>query len=167
MAKPKKRRAKKRKAVIREERHAGTPETIAKMQPDVLDQLLRQGPDAGGIDNQQFQALWDIRDAAHVVGRGLGYHAAEIGNVGHGSGEISDGDARRWDIYTAWSREFSRLSALSPSIVRDWVDRDRIIRPEDLRYLALAAKLWGRAASAYDKERQAEANAQNRVLTAA
>ena len=168
MAKPKKRRAKKRRAVDRAERHPATPETLAKIRPDLLDQLLRQGPENGGIDNQQFEALWAIRDAAHIVGRGLGYQAVDIGNVGHGNGEMSDADSRRWDIYTAWGRDFAHLTGLSPSVIRDWVDRDRIIRPaDDLRYLVLAAKLWGRHASTYDKRREAEANAQNRVLTRA
>lgn len=167
MAKPKKRKAKKRKAVDRTERHPATPETMAKLQPDMLDQLLRQGPGAGGIDNQQFEALWAIRDAAHIVGRGLGYQAVDIGNVGHGNGEMSDSDSRRWDIYNAWAKDFAHMTALSPSIVRDWVDRDRIIRPEDLRYLVFAAKLWSRHASDYDRERESERNAQNRVLTSA
>lgn len=166
MAKPKKRKAKKRQSVSREERDAGTPETIAKLQPDMLDLLLRRGPDAGGIDNQQFEALWAIRDAAHVVGREPGYQTVNLDSVGHGEGPMSDGDARRWDVYIEWSREFMRLSGLAPGIVRAWVDRDRAIRPvEDLRHLALAAKLWGRCLSSYDKEREAEANTQNRVLT--
>lgn len=168
MAKAKKRKAKKRKAVDRVERHPATPETLERLQPDQLDRLLRQGPDDGGIDNQQFEALWAIRDAAYIVGRGLGYQAVDIGNVGHGNGEMSDGDSRRWDIYTAWSRDFSRMTGLSPGIIRDWVDRDRVIRPvEDLRHLVFAAKLWGRHASTYDKEREAERNTQNRVLTRA
>lgn len=168
MAKPKKRKAKKRRAADRTERHPATPETLAKLQPDQLDQLLRQGPDAGGLDNQQFEALWAIRDAAHIVGRGLGFQAVDIGNVGHGNGEMSDSDSRRWDIYTAWGRDFAHMTGLSPSIVRDWVDRDRVIRPvHDLRHLALAAKLWSRKSSDYDKEREAERNTQNRVLTAA
>ena len=139
MAKAKKRKAKKRQAVSRAERVEATPETLAKLRPDPLERLLRKGPQDGGIDHQQFEALWAIKEAANVVGRGLGYQAVDFERVGHGRGDMSDGDSRLWDIYIAWSGMFCQSTYVLPRVVTDWVVGDRDIRDIDVPILLCAA----------------------------
>ena len=64
IAKAKKRKSKKRKAVNRSERVAATPETLAKLQRDEIQDMLRL---EDGIDEQEVEALLKIEEAWRVI----------------------------------------------------------------------------------------------------
>jgi hypothetical protein len=156
MAKAKKRRAKKRRPVNTTERVAATPETLAKLKPWPMQDLLRRGPENGGISNQQFEASLLIVEAFCVITRGLGFKPLDLARIGHGSGELSSRQTRLWSIYVSWGNEFQRRFLLPPHVVVEWVEDSRPIYPASVAMLAKAADLWDRMAGDHDKRRAVE-----------
>lgn len=155
MAKAKKRRNRKRQTVKREERCAATAETIAKLRPWPMQDLLRRGPHAGGLDSQQFESALLIVEAFDVITRGLGFKPIDLGAIGGGgSGEMGPRDERLWMIYIAWANEFQRRAKCRPHVVVGWVKDERPIDPGAAPLIAKAADMWDRAAGDYDRARR-------------
>lgn len=159
MAKAKKRRAKKRKAVNRAERVAATPETLAKLKPWPMQDLLRLGPENNGISSGQFEAALKIVEAFKIITHGIGFKPLDLARVGHGSGELGAGACRLWNIYIEWGNAFQRRAQLAPHTIVEMVEDDRPIGAGAVWLVALAADMWDRAAGDYDKEQRAERNA--------
>ena len=110
MAKKKRKTKAKRAKVDRAERVAATPETLKKLKPWPMQDLLRRGPEDGGLSSEQFEASLQIVEAFNVITRGLGFKPVDLGRVGHGSSDIGPRQARLWNIYVEWGNEFLRLS---------------------------------------------------------
>ena len=77
MAKAKKRRAKKRNTVKREDRCAATPETLAKLRPCPLQAMVR----ANTMTPQEYEAAIEIWDANDMLVKQLKAVASSIERV--------------------------------------------------------------------------------------
>ena len=101
-----KRRAHRR--VVREERVQPTPETLAKLKPWTMAELLRLGPEAGGIDPSQHEAAVEIVDAFKALTKELGFRPLQLERVGRGSIGMGARALRLATIYLAWAEMFER-----------------------------------------------------------
>lgn len=165
MAKPKRRRSKKRKPVDREERHAATPETLAKLRPWPMQDLLRKGPDDGGIDSRQFEACLQIVEAFKVITHGLGFKPLDLARVGHGESDLGAHGCRLWNIYVAWGNAYQRRALVSPHVIVDMVEDGRPIGAGAVWLVALAGDMWDKACSNHDREQKAD-RGRNHALAA-
>lgn len=156
MNKARRRRNRKRKAVDRFERVPPTPETLAKLKPWTMSELLRLGPDAGGIDHEQYEAAIEIVDAYAAITRELGYRPTDLVRVGKGQGGMSPRDLRLSSIYLRWADDIEdRLRIRAPRIV-GWIeDHDARLSLGDLPALLVALDRWGRVKLDHDKARPA------------
>ena len=96
-----------RRAVRREERYDPTPQTLAKLESDVLQDLLARR----AITADEERAAREICDIHRAVKRGL-FRTQNIG-AGHGTADASDAmsehEARiHFQRYVPWSREEAR-----------------------------------------------------------
>lgn len=160
MAKAKKRRAKKRQSVKREERCAATPETLVHLAARAkangghafhLQVLLSRGPENNGLSASQFEAALNIVEGFDVITHGLGYRPMELDRVAAANTDIGPKGCRLWNIYLDWGRSFERRALLKPHVIVEVIKSDNPISAGSVWLLALAADMWERAASDYDK----------------
>jgi hypothetical protein len=151
MAKAKKRRSKKRQAVRRVERVQATPETLAKLKPWPMQDLLRKGPEDGGLSSDQFEAALQIVEACKIITQGLGFRPLDLSRVGHGTGEFGARACRLWNIYVDWGNAFQRRSLISPHTIVQMVEDDRPIDAGAVWLIGLAADMWDDSKRQYDR----------------
>jgi hypothetical protein len=156
MGKAKKRWDNKRKSVDRSERVAATPETLAKLKPWPMQDLLRKGPDDGGISSGQFEAALQIVEAFKVVTHALGFKPIDLAKVGHGASDLGSRGCRLWNIYIEWGNAFQRRALLAPHVIVEMVEDGRPIGAGAVWLVAMAADMWDRACSNYDRAQKAE-----------
>ena len=154
MAKAKKRKAKKRKAVNRSERHPATPETLAKLQRDELQEMLRQDD---GIDAQEIEALLKIEEAWHVIEGEVSAHSGwTIEHIGGGGQhEMSNRAARLWSIWNAWATEFQRRTSIKGAQIACWITERRSLPRVSVAILRVAARLWDKIEDDHDRGERA------------
>jgi hypothetical protein len=167
MAKAKKRKAKKRQNVNRAERVAATPETLAKLKPWPMQDLVRLGPDNGGLSSGQFEAALQIVEAYKVITRGLGFRPLDLTRVGHGTGDMGPRSCRLWNIYVEWGNAYQQRALISPHVIVQMVEDDMPIGAGAVWLVALASDMWDRAASEYDKRQRIERDRSPRMAIAA
>jgi len=162
IAKAKKRRSKKRKAVNRSERVAATPETLAKLQRDEIQEMLLRND---GIDEQEVEALLKIEEAWRVIQdevSALGGWAPE--RVGGGDHEMSNRAARLWTIWNVWATEFQRQTTIKGAQIALWVTERRSLPEGSAAILKRAARLWDRFEDDHDRrERELRDQVQDAV----
>lgn len=154
MAKAKKRRSKKRQGVRRSERVQATPETLAKLKPWPMQDLLRKGPEDGGLSSDQFEAALQIVEACKVITQGLGFRPLDLTRVGHGNGEIGPRACRLWNVYVEWGNAYQRRALISPHVIVQMVEDDRPIDAGAVWLVALAADMWAQAARDHDRQQR-------------
>jgi hypothetical protein len=156
MANAKRRKAKRRADVKRAERTPATPETLAKLQRDSLQDLLAR--DEGGLDAGSVEALLEIEGAFRVIERLLGGGAAWVGDrIGHGgNGDISDGDARRWAIWNIWATEFFRRTSVTGVQIAAVIEARAPVDAPTLKLLRQASGLWGKTKRDFDDTKRQE-----------
>ncbi len=151
MAKAKKRRAKKRQSVRRTERVQATPETLAKLKPWPMQDLLRKGPENGGLSSNQFEAALQIVESMQGHHARLGLQALDLTRVGHGNGELGTRACRLWNIYVEWGNAYQRRALISPHVIVQMVEDERPIDAGAVWLVALAGDMWDEAKSQYDR----------------
>lgn len=166
MAKAKKRKAKKRQAVSRAERVAATPETVAKLKRDYLQELLVRDP-AKGIDEQEVEDLLEIEAAWSVIEAEIGGSAAWSleRSDGGGSHEMSDKAARLWAIWNAWATAFHRRTLVKGALIACWIRERDAIPGEGYLLFRTAARMWDAAKRTFDEDERRE-RASERALDA-
>jgi hypothetical protein len=153
MANRKARRAKKRRAARVVERVKATPETLAKLRPWPMQQLLQQGAADGGIEADEFEAALQIVQAFKALTADL---AVRSGNIeaeritGYLAGNVSDTDARRIALWFAWVERLP-FGSDAAKLVEQIEDHAPISSVAALRH---ACHLWD--ATARDHSRIAE-----------
>jgi hypothetical protein len=157
MAKAKRRRARKRKAVSRAERVEATPQTLAKLMPCNLAHWLRMGPENGGITAKQNDDLKVIVEAWESMIAALDFGQATIGEVsGRGNGEMSDSAARLWSIWLVWAKELQRRYLVRGYLIAEMVRDNRHISAGFVDLLRRAADLWDKCAGDHDGAARAQ-----------
>lgn len=167
MAKPKKRKAKRRQNVKRAERTPATPETLKKLQRDALQDLLgKDGLD--GISAGSVEALLQIEAAFHIIERIVSGTSAWIGDRigGAGSGEISDYDARWWAIWNIWATKLFRMTKRTGIEVATIVEARRATDLETVTLLRQAATLWERERRDYDDAQRTDTRQRHTIMEA-
>lgn len=167
----------KRASVRREERCAATPETLAKLRPWTMQELLRRGPDDGGLSSEQFEAAVAIAEAFRFITGLVGFKPLDLGRIGVGGGGVGSAGERRIAIYRAWGNsvqgidpdahlepsareramriECARLAGLSvrPHIIVEWIEDERPIDSHAVALIARACTRWRDIADRHDAER--------------
>ncbi|MFO1080844.1 MAG: hypothetical protein U1E23_09490 [Reyranellaceae bacterium] len=146
--------------VDRSPRVGPTPETLDKLQPDGLLELLVRGPDDGGIDPAAHEALLEIEATFRIIERIVGASGPTwIGDrTGVGDAPISDGAARWWAIWNLWATELFRVTAISRGRGRGVlglqvaviVESRKRVDGDAVAILRQAADLWQDTRRAYD-----------------
>jgi hypothetical protein len=139
-----KRRAERRRRarVERAERVQPTPETLAKLKPWTMAELLRLGPEAGGIDPTQHEAAVEIVDAFKALTKELGYRPLQLERVGRGSVGMNARDLRLATIYLAWAARYQWQFMVRPHVVVEWIEDERHLGLDALPLLIGALDLW-------------------------
>lgn len=142
MAKPKKRRAKKRQNVNRAERVEATPETLAKLRPCPLKAMLH----VGTMQPDQYEAALQIWDAHEALSKGLKAGTVDVDKIANAHGGMSDGKARLITIYLQWASELAGRFYLTSSIVLGWIEdgdpTKRMVNDNQRRMLCSACDHW-------------------------
>ncbi len=148
-----KRRAERRRRarVERADRVQPTPETLAKLRPWTMAELLRLGPESGGIDPNQHEAAVEIVDAFKALTRELGYRPLDLERVGRGTVEMGPRDLRLATIYLAWASLFQRRFMRRAHIVVEWIEDERHIDVDAMPLLTGALNLWDAARGNVDR----------------
>lgn len=143
MAKAKRRRQRRRKGVNRNDRVAATPETLAKLRPDYLQQLLALDP-ADGIDHQEVEALLAIETAWHAIERQFGQHRGWSLERGDGGGthEMSDATARTWAAWNCWATEVQRRTTVPGSTIASAIEQRVPLGGVEASLYRTAARVW-------------------------
>jgi hypothetical protein len=137
-----KRRAERRARVVRAERVQPTPETLAKLKPWTMAELLRLGPEGGGIDPTQHEAGVEIVDAFKALTKELGYRPLDLERVGRGSVEMGPRELRLATIYLAWASAYQRRFMVRPHVVVEWIEDERRLDVGAMPLLCGALNLW-------------------------
>jgi hypothetical protein len=146
-----KRRAEKRARVERSERVKPTAETLAKLRPWTMAELLRLGPEAGGIDPSQHEAAIEIVDAFKALTKELGYRPLQLERLGRGSIGMGARDLRLATIYLVWASMFERRFMRRSHIVVEWIEDERHIDVDAMPLLRGALNLWDAVRSNTDR----------------
>lgn len=136
------RRAERRARVDRAERIKPTPETLAKLRPWTMAELLRLGPENGGIDPMQHEAGVEIVDAFKALTKELGFRPLQLERVGRGSVGMGARDLRLATIYLAWASKYQRRFMVRPHVVVEWIEDERHIDVGAMPLLRSALNLW-------------------------
>lgn len=130
-----------------------TPETREKLQPDFLEKLLRVGPAEGGIDEQTFEALFEIEEAHAVVGKLTSVRSSTLELAGGGDpGNMSDGEARTWKVWLKWAKDFYGQTGVTGSRVAELIEARHPVDAVFVGHYRRAAGLWDKAKRDVDKE---------------
>lgn len=140
-----------RKRVERVERVKPTPETLAKLRPWTMRELLRLGPDAGGIDPVQHDNAVELVDAFRALTKELGFRPLDLVRVGKGTVGMGAHELRLATIYLAWGLAFSRRFKRSPALVVEWIEDEQPLELRALPILLSALDLWDRIKSDHDR----------------
>lgn len=148
-----KRRAERRRRanVMRIERVDPTPETLAKLRPWTMAELLKLGPEGGGIDPNQHEAGVEIVDAYRALTKELGYRPLDLQRVGRGTVEMGPRELRLATIYLAWASKFERRFMRRAPIVICWIEDELPISVVDMPMLKGALNLWEAIRSDVDR----------------
>ncbi|MGQ3299659.1 hypothetical protein [Reyranella sp.] len=120
-----------------------TPETREKLQPDFLEKLLRAGPDEGGIDDQQFEALFEIEDAHTIIGKLTSARSSSLELSGGGDPtDMSDGEARVWAIWIAWGTTFHQRTGIAGTRIAELIKARFPVDEAFVGHYRTAAALW-------------------------
>lgn len=151
------RRAERRAKVNRGERIKPTPETLAKLRPWPMQQLLIAGPDQGGIDANEFEAALQIVEAFRVLVADIDLRSQLIEcervnqlNYDFRSTGMSERDAERCAIWFEWS---ARLPAGLPPRLVAWIEDETPIG--SVAVLRHGCRLWERSRNEHHQRRQA------------
>jgi hypothetical protein len=164
MAKAKKRRDKKRKAVSRTERVAATPETLAKLRPCPLKAMLHLGATMpehpAGMQPDQYEAALQIWDAHDALVKGLKAGAVDVDKIANAHGGLSEGKARLVAIYLQWAGELPKRYYLTSGIVLGWINDDapheRMTNDAQRRMLTRACDHWINVKQTHDRAARVE-----------
>ena len=151
-----KRRAERRSRVNRAERVKPTPETLAKLRPWTMAELLRLGPEAGGIDPNQHEAGVEIVVAFKALTKELGFRPLDLERVGRGTVEMGSRELRLATIYLAWASRYQRRFLVRPHVVVEWIEDERRLDVGALPLLRGALNLWGTIRSDVDRAKSAQ-----------
>ena len=152
MANARTRRSRRRRAVNRGDRVKATPETLAKLRPWTLRELLIAGPDDGGIDADQFEAANQIVEAFRELTRHLGYKPVTIDRITPGSTDMPPRAERLATIYLLWGNAFQHRWHCRPHVVVEWIEDQRVIDDRGaVPLLRRGLDLWDRVRSDYDR----------------
>jgi hypothetical protein len=139
-----------------------TPETRQKLQPDFLEKLLRAGPTGGGIDEQTFEALFEIEDAHSVVGRLTSARSSSLELSGGGDPtEMSDGEAELWAIWVDWATKFYQRTGIAGTKIAELIEARHPVDASFVAHYRLAAGMWDKAKS--DRKKDLERRGLTRV----
>lgn len=137
-----KRRAERRARVERVERVSPTPETLAKLRPWTMAELLRLGPEGGGIDPMQHEAGVEIVEAYRALTKELGFRPLDLERIGRGSVAMGARGLRLTTIYLAWASRFERRFIVRAHVVVDWIEDERRIGVREMHLLLHALDMW-------------------------
>jgi len=151
-----KRRAERRIRVNRAERVKPTPETLAKLRPWTMAELLRLGPEAGGIDPNQHEAGVEIVDAFKALTKELGFRPLDLERVGRGTVEMGLRELRLATIYLAWASAYQRRFMVRPHVVVEWIEDERRIDVGAVPLLRSGLNLWGSIRADVDRAQSAQ-----------
>lgn len=159
----KQRRAAKREAVLRAERVGPTPETMAKLRPCPLRDMLHRGADPndpGGMQPDQYEAALEIWDAHDCLVKRSKAGTLDMEKVARAHGDIGDRMDHAIAVYLRWGRELPHRFYLTSDIVMGWIDdhdpSKRLINDNQRRMLVRACDLWRKVQEDYEKERRGE-----------
>ena len=156
MANARIRRSRRRRTVNRGDRVSPTPETLAKLRPWTLRELLVAGPENGGIDADQFEAAALIVEAFRELTRHLGFKPLNLDRISPGSTDMSPKAERLASIYLAWGQSLQDWCHTSPHAVVEWIEDERTINLGDVPLLRRSLNLWDRCREVHDRERRAQ-----------
>jgi hypothetical protein len=128
-----------------------------KKRPWSMQELLRLGPDKGGIDADQFEAGIQVVEARRALTIGLDYPNAvslEPRPDGGAQGEASPRDVRLVTVYLAWGVELGLRLGVRAHDVAGWVNGDD--RPPAILLLTRALDLWDRVRDDHDRAARAD-----------
>jgi hypothetical protein len=153
-----KRRAERRRRarVERAERVMPTPETLAKLRPWTMAELLRLGPDLGGIDPMQHEAAVEIVDAFKALTKELGFRPLDLERVGRGTVEMGPRELRLATIYLAWAARYQRRFLVRPHVVVEWIEDERRLDVGAMPLLRGALNLWDTIRGDIDRAKSAQ-----------
>jgi hypothetical protein len=153
-----KRRAERRRRarVDRAERVSPTPETLAKLRPWTMAELLRLGPEGGGIDPTQHEAAVEIVDAFRALTKELGYRPLDLERVGRGTVEMAPRELRLATIYLAWASAYQRRFIVRPHVVVEWIEDERRLDVGAMPLLIGALDMWDGIRSTIDRAQSAQ-----------
>lgn len=137
-----KRRAEKRARVERGERVKPTPETLAKLRPWTMAELLRLGPEGGGIDPMQHEAGIEIVEAFRALTKQHGFRPLDLERVGRGIADMGARGLRLATIYLAWASRYQRRFMVRPHVVVEWIEDERRIDLAAMPLLKAGLDLW-------------------------
>jgi hypothetical protein len=148
-----KRRAERRRRanVVRAERVEPTPETLAKLRPWTMAELLKLGPEAGGIDPNQHEAGVEIVEAYKALTKELGYRPLDLQRVGRGTVEMGPRELRLATIYLAWASKFERRFMRRAPMVVCWIEDELPVGLAEMPMLRGALNLWEAIRADVDK----------------
>ena len=131
----------------------------AKKRPWPMQELLKLGRKAGGIDADDFEAAVEIVEARRALTRGIGYrdHVALDFQPDLGTDrerDLGPRDLRLVTIYLAWGRALLDRLALRAHRIAEQVEAST--RPLDVGALVAALGLWDRLAEDHDRGRSTE-----------
>lgn len=156
MANARTRRSRQRRAVNRGDRVKPTPETLAKLRPWTLRELLIAGPEGGGIDADQFSAADEIVSAFRAITVELGYRPLIFDRVSRATYGMSPRAERLATIYLAWGPSFQLWCHCRPHVVVEWIEDQRTIDNGAVSLLRRALDLWQRCRETHDRARRAQ-----------
>jgi hypothetical protein len=127
----------------------------AKKQPWAMQELLRLGPEKGGIDAEQFESGVEAAEAHHALTRTLSYRSNSdyerpYGvDTQHGLADLGPRDLRLVTVYLAWGHELTDRIGVKAHQVVGWVNGDRT--PPALLLLTRALDLWAQVRDDHDR----------------
>lgn len=149
---PKARRVAAVKPSVTSRKDQATPETREKLQPDFLEKLLRLGPADGGIDEQTFEALFEIEEAHGVVGKLTSVRSSSLELAGGGDpGNMSDGEARTWKVWLQWAVDFYRQTGVVGTRIAELIEARHPVNAVFVGHYRRAAGLWDKAKRDIDR----------------
>ena len=119
-------------------------------------ELLRLGPEAGGIDPNQHEAGVEIVDAFKALTKELGFRPLDLERVGRGTVEMGPRELRLATIYLAWASAYQRRFMVRPHVVVEWIEDERHIDVGAVPLLRSALNLWGTIRADVDRAQSAQ-----------
>lgn len=133
-----------------------TPETREKLQHDYLEKLLRDGPENDGVDSYDVEALLEIEEAYHVVGRLTAAKSSSFEVTDHTGfrDDWSPSECRTWDLWIAWATPFYRRTLVTGVKVAELIEARAPVDAGMAGNFRVAAAMWGKVKSDYAKQQE-------------